>query len=707
MYEGMEHRRRAMGALVIVVWIVVAAGCSRAVLLPPQDRGFRSEHEFLAKAMDRVYPALVRLDVVVAEPAEGRMRKQPEAGSGVIISREGHIITNHHVAGNATRIVCRMPDGEETEARLVGTDPLADIAVVQLDLAGLKAGRTLAAAEFGDSDEVRVGDAVFAMGSPAALSQSVTKGIVSNAAMILPRGLDDGDFRLEGEDVGSLVRWIGHDAGIYPGNSGGPLVNAAGLIIGINEVGIGSLGGAIPGNLARSVALQIVRTGTVERSWTGLEVQPRLKDGPTRSGVLVGGVIQDSPADQAGIRPGDILAQFDGVNVDCRIDEDLPVFNQLVMSTPVGKTVALTIVREGRPMERTLTTRPRDKARAQAQELKAWGVTVRDFTLLSALEYRRPDRRGVLVGTVRRGGPADSAKPALEPGDVIAAVEHKRIDTVADLQVLTEDLTGGGESRVPVVVEFERGGDKVMTVVKIGSEPDQDKPRMSRKAWFPARTQVLTRDLAKAVGLEGRSGVRVVQVFPGHSADQAGIVVGDILLQIDGEPIRASNTEDHEVFSEMIRQYDIGAQVVLDRIHEGEPNQVKVLLEPPMEAASELKRIQDDYFELTLRQLAFEDKVHQQVSEETQGVLVETVAPAGWAALAGLQPGDIVLSVNGHASPDVDVAQGLLRQAEADRAKTVVFFVRRGVHTLFVGVEPSWPPPVSTPQPADPMERTQ
>ena len=707
MQEGIEHRRQVMRALVSVVWTVVVAGCGRVVVLPPQDGGPRPEHESVARAMDRVYPALVRLDVVVAEPGEGRMRKQSEAGSGVIISREGHIITNHHVAGNATRIVCRMPDGEETEARLVGTDPLADIAVVQLDLAGLKAGRTLAVAQFGDSDEVCVGDAVFAMGSPAALSQSVTKGIVSNTAMILPRGLDDGDFRLEGEDVGSLVRWIGHDAVIYPGNSGGPLVNAAGLIVGINEVGIGSLGGAIPGNLARSIALQIIRTGTVERSWMGLDVQPRLKNGPTRRGVLVGGVIKDSPADQAGIQPGDILARFDGVYVDCRIDEDLPVFNRLVMSTPVGKTVALTIVRDGQPMERTLTTRPRDKAKAPAHELKAWGITVRDFTLLSALEHKRPDRSGVLVGTVRRGGPADSAKPALEPGDVIAAVEHKRIDTVADLQVLTQDLTGGREGRVPVAVEFERGGDKVMTVVKIGNEPDQDKPRLSRKAWFPARTQVLTRDLAKAVGLEGRSGVRVVQVFPGHSADKAGIVVGDILLKIDGEPIRASNTEDHEVFAEMIRQYDIGAQVTLDRIHEGEPNQVKVLLDPPMEAASELKKVQDDNFELTLRQLAFEDKVNQQVSEDTQGVLVETVAAAGWAALAGLRPGDIVMSVNGHVSPDVAAAQGLLKQAETDRAKTVVFFVRRGVHTVFIEVEPSWPQVASPPRSADQIERTQ
>jgi len=680
-------------AWVWTAWMAVVAGCSHMDGVPPQGL----EHRSLARAIERVYPALVRLDVVIVEPGEGRMRKHSGAGSGVIISREGHIVTNHHVAGNAIRIVCRMPDGEQIEARLLGTDPLADIAVVQLDLAGRPVGRSLAVAEFGDSDKVQVGDTVFAMGSPAALSQSVTQGVVSNTTMILPRGLDDEGFRLEGEDVGSLVRWIGHDAVIYPGNSGGPLVDAAGRIIGINEVGIGSLGGAIPGNLARSVAEQIIRTGTVERSWTGLEGQPRLRNSPIRRGVLVGGVIEGSPADQTGIQPGDILVRFDGAEVDCRIDEDLPVFNRLVLSTPLDKAVAVTILRDGQRLERTLTTRARDKAKGPAHEIKAWGVTVRDFTLLSALEHRRSDRRGVLVGTVRRGGPADSAKPALEPGDVIVAVEHKRVDGVTDLQTVTEELTRGHEGRVPAVVEFERAGDQVLTVVKIGKDPDQDKPRLSSKAWFPARTQVLTRDLAKALGLEGKPGVRVVQVFRGHSAEKAGIAVGDILLKIDGEPIRASNPEDTEVFSEMVRQMDVGVQVTVDRVHKGEPNQVKVTLEPRMTEASELRKVQDDDFELTLRQLAFEDKIDLQVGEDTQGVLVETVMPAGWAALAGLRPGDIVLSINGHAAADVGAAQAALNQAERDRARTVVFFVRRGVHTSFIEVEPNWPQAVALP----------
>ena len=128
-------------------------------------------------------------------------------------------------------------------------------------------------AKFGDSSALEVGDTVLAMGSPAGLSQSVTQGIVANTEMIAPGGA----MRLDGESVGELVRWIGHDAVIFPGNSGGPLVNLKGEIIGVNEVGIGSLGGAIPSNLARKVADELIAKGHVERSWIGLVAQPLLK----------------------------------------------------------------------------------------------------------------------------------------------------------------------------------------------------------------------------------------------------------------------------------------------------------------------------------------------------------------------------------------------------------------------------------------------
>src|SRR6266496_1233592 len=250
-------------------------------------------------AVSKVKPALVRIQVVSTYYVEGREQKHQSVGSGAIITKEGHLVTNHHVAGHGTRFFCTLADREDLEAELVGTDPLTDIAVIKLKPGS---AREFPVATFGDSSEVRVGDHVLAMGSPMALSQSVTLGIISNNEMVMPRFFGPfGRMKLDGEDVGLLVRWFGHDAAIYGGNSGGPLVNLKGEVIGINEISLG-LGGAIPGNLARRVAEELIAKGKVRRSFLGLEVQPLLKHTPDLDGVLVGGVLPDSPAAVAGLR---------------------------------------------------------------------------------------------------------------------------------------------------------------------------------------------------------------------------------------------------------------------------------------------------------------------------------------------------------------------------------------------------------------------
>ena len=170
-------------------------------------------------ANEKVRRALVRIRVVSTDFRDGREVKMQAVGSGVIITKDGYLITNHHVAGHAARIFCTLWDREEIEAELIGTDPLTDIAVLKLKP---EKPREFVPASFGDSALLRVGDSVLAMGSPMALSQSVTLGIVSNTEMVLPRFWgESGRFQLDGEDVGALVRWIGHDAAIYGGNTGG------------------------------------------------------------------------------------------------------------------------------------------------------------------------------------------------------------------------------------------------------------------------------------------------------------------------------------------------------------------------------------------------------------------------------------------------------------------------------------------------------
>ena len=227
-------------------------------------------------ALSKVAPSLVRIHVVAFGYSDGRELKREASGSGTIITPEGHVLTNHHVAGRTRTIVCTLANREEVPADLIGTDPLSDIAILKLRPAR---PRVFPAARFGDASRLKVGDRVLALGSPLALSQSVTMGIVSNTEMIMPGMFwPYNRMTLDGEDVGSIVRWIGHDAAIFGGNSGGPLVNMDGEIVGVNEISMG-LAGAIPSDLAREVSEAIIRDGHVRRSWIGLDVQPLLQVG--------------------------------------------------------------------------------------------------------------------------------------------------------------------------------------------------------------------------------------------------------------------------------------------------------------------------------------------------------------------------------------------------------------------------------------------
>ena len=645
----------------------------------------------IARAVKNVYPALVRIYVVMNAPGGGRMRKLSGAGSGVIISSDGYVVTNHHVAGNAARILCNLSDQEEIEAKLVGTDALSDIAVLKLDLAGRdKNAKPIHVAKWGDSDKVRLGDVVFAMGCPAAVSQSVTRGIVSNTQLIMPRGMS-GSFRLDGEKVGSLVRWLAHDAIIFGGNSGGPLVDVSGRIVGINEIGLGSLGGAIPGNLAKSVAEQIIANGHVQRSWVGIEAQPRLKSGQAKSGVLVGGVIADSPADKAGLEPGDIITSLDGVRVDADIAEELPLFNQVVLSVPVGKTVKVQYLRDGKRKQTTLKTAAREPALPKPKEIESWGIVGRDITEMMARELRREDSDGVLVQSLRPGGPSSNAKPAIGRGDIIRKINGKAVKDLAQFRKLSAEATADADDPVDVLVDYDRGTRQLLTVVKVGKEPPADKPALARKPWAAIDTQVLTRDLAKSLGLKGKTGVRVVEIYPDRAGETAGLEVGDIILAIDGMEVEASQPQDTEVFDTMIRQYDIGAEVELRVIRGKARKKIAMKLEAPPISRDRLPTYEDDDFDMAVRDLSTMDRIRKKETKSLSGVIVERTDAGGWAEFGGLSAGDILLSINGRKTPNVDEVEKLLTQAKKDKPKRMVFFVKRGIHTAFVEIEPDWP----------------
>jgi serine protease Do len=639
-------------------------------------------------AVHAVYPALVRIHVVAEEGGAGRMQKGRASGSGTIISPDGYILTNHHVAGRATRITVRLADRQEIRATLVGTDPLADLAILKIDRKDLRdPSAPLSVAKFGDSSALEVGDTVLAMGSPAGLSQSVTQGIVANTEMIAPGG----SMRLDGEAVGELVRWIGHDAVIFPGNSGGPLVNLNGEIVGVNEVGIGSLGGAIPSNLARKVADELIASGHVARSWVGLIAQPLLKSSDAKAGVLVGGVIDDSPAAKAGLQAGDIVMKCNGVDVPAsRAAEDIPVFNRMLLEATVGSETILSGVRGDKPMEWKVTSVVREPAEPREKELLSWGITGRDLTELSAKQRLRSDNKATVVQSVRPGGAAATAKPVISPDDLILSVDGKPTPNLTELIAVSAAITEGKTEPVPVLVSYERDGRNYLTVAKIGPEPDPDRPGLVKKAWIGIATQVISSDLAKALGIPGAKGVRVTQVHPGSNAEKAGLKMGDLLLKLDGTVIPTSRPEESDVFASLIRQYKIGVEPTLTVRRGTQGMEIKVKLDPSPESTSELDSYESETLEFRMRDLGQDDRVSEKLPDDFKGVLVTAVTPAGWAALGGLSAGDILITVDGKPVDSVETLKPILADIAKERRSPVVLFVRQGITTRYVELEPAW-----------------
>ena len=636
-----------------------------------------------------VYQAIVRIEVVSERGSNGRMLKSGSTGSGVIIDSSGLVVTNHHVAGKATRLTCRLYDGEEVGADLLGADALTDLAVLRLRLEDRpEDAQSLTTAVFGDSDLVQVGDPCFAMGSPAGLSQSVTRGIISNLALISNRS---GSFRLDGENVGELVRWLGHDAVIFPGNSGGPLVNQQGEIIGINEVAIASLGGAIPSNLAKSVSLELAEKGYIERSWTGLECQPFIQD--TKPGVLISGVIDGSPAMVSGFLPGDLVTQVDGKKVLAKIREDLPLFHQIISALPPQREISFSGFRNDKPMKWALKTEKRQPAFHPEKELKNWGLTLRDFTQLSSLEAQRDGKTGVQVHSVAQGGPSYSSKPQLVENDVITEVDGQPIHKISDLIEITRERTAGQTEAVPVLVKFERNLANYLTVVKIGPEAEERRPLEAWKPWLGVGTQVLTAELAEAIGLPAQSrGVRLSQVFPNTPAERAGMKAGDLLFRIDGQIIQAYRPEDVEVFGNMIKQYRVDSTVGFEVWRDGEKIDLNATLDKRPTPANELPEYEDEELEYTVRELSFGDRVFLRIEPEEHALLVENVESAGWASLAGLRQGDLLLRVNGTNVHGIEQMNKVMDQIHQSKPERVVFFVKRGIHTLFIEIEPEWNP---------------
>lgn len=403
-------------ALAILLVPIFSAGCVTTGIAA--DSG-------VIRAKDRVVPALVHIRPVKEVFAQGQRREVPVVGSGFIITPDGYVVTNEHVAGDSKYVQCVLSNKEEVAARVVGTDPFTDIAVLKLDdLDG-----NLPTVKLGSSKDLRAGQTVLALGSPHGLAKSVSKGIIS----VTDRFLGD-----QGELVSPYNTWIQTDAAINHGNSGGPLVNLRGEVIGVNARKLDNadnVGFAIPIDIAKDVVDQIIKEGRVRRAWLGLILQPTTSktDDPNQQGVLIADIDPLSTAVDSGIRPGDILLSVGGAPTNARFPEDLPAVRQQIASLPVGEPVSLKVQRGGETREVELTPEELSALKGTQVELEAWGFTVTELTSAIARRAGLGSTEGVLVTGVQTGGVAGIA--GLQRGDLILTLDEQPI---ADLQSFLE-----------------------------------------------------------------------------------------------------------------------------------------------------------------------------------------------------------------------------------------------------------------------------
>ncbi len=384
-------------------------------------------------------------------PDQPRKRKIASLGSGVIISRDGYILTNNHVIKGADEINVLLSDKREFKGKVVGADPKTDLSVIKID------ARDLQTLGWGDSDELKVGEIVLAIGNPYRLNQTVTMGIVSAVGRANVGIADYEDF-------------IQTDAAINPGNSGGALVNTRGELVGINTAifsktgGYQGIGFAIPSNMAKIVTQSLITKGKVVRGWLGVSIQaitPELAkqfELEDEYGALVGDVVEGSPAEKAGMMRGDVIIEFKGE----KVNEPYNLRNT-VASTPPGETVELKLKRNGETVDATVKIGelPSETLEAPPVDFEnvLKGVSVQNITPNIYRQLNLPEKiRGVVVSKVESGSPADTR---LLIGDIILEVNRKAVASLDDYKDTVSKISKDEDI---LLLVFRKGSSVFVTI---------------------------------------------------------------------------------------------------------------------------------------------------------------------------------------------------------------------------------------------------
>ena len=416
-------------------------------------------------------------------------RRKLVTGSGFITQPEGIVVTNEHVVERAQKVTVLVPGREgRYAAQVVGTDKQTDLAVLRIE--PREGEPPFAAAALGDSDQLRVGEWVIAIGNPYGLEGTVSLGIVSAKG----RDLKEGNL---------LNDFIQTDAMIDHGSSGGPLLDLDGLVVGVNSRGQGrGIGFTIPINTAKQVAADLLGEGRIARGYLGVSIQPLDRElarywGIAQvHGVIVGAVTHQSPAQNAGLHVGDIITRFDGEEIRAEKDEDMGQFQRLIAAMQAGEEVAIDVLRGGehRTVTATLSAQPKVVPDEEETEL---GFTAQEVTEMLYRSHRLEQRSGVLCSFVERG--SEAAEAGMAPGDLIVEVEGVEIRDIEEFRQAMRDLRPG----TPFLIRALRGDNmRYMLVVP-------------RSGDFRAASTRPERQLARKIEVrargEGREGTDLAQ----------------------------------------------------------------------------------------------------------------------------------------------------------------------------------------------------
>ncbi len=665
----------------------------------PQSQSLNAQS--LAFARDAVLPHVVSILVVREDFSGGEARLSLTGGTGTIVSSDGYIATNAHVTENGKRFRVVLNDQREFAAELIGTDAISDLAVLKITAAKESFGFAQFAT---DLSALKPGDTVLAMGAPWGMRDSVSAGVVNHTARLMASLFEDeADYEQSLNATQATARfyaWIQHDASISPGNSGGPLVDLSGRIVGVNTRG-GGFGGdmafSIPGPIAANVVKALIKDRRVKRSEYGFNVRS-LRGTGFAEGALISTVVRDSAADRAGLRAGDRVLSIDGKAINLLQPEQVPEFRRQLSERAIGTELRLALLRNRNGKTENLTIKLRSELyndqKLAELEVPHWGASVSEITSELARTMLLDSNDGILVRTLRTGGPAAVAQPTIQAGDRILQVDGQRIKTLAQFRSVVDQQPVNKQTDLQdaksVKIEIDRNGQSILSVLKPTAKRviEPNNPELS-KYWAGWEVQPVPATLAEELGLPD-GGFRITRIYRDSPAQKAGARIGDLITATGANAVKPSGLKETAALDLRIRNAEDPKGFAITVFRAGKAMQLTLdLIEQPM-PTDKAEKLWNDQLSLTVRALTFYDRVQRKLATSQHGVVIDRVESGGFAGLAHLQEGDLLTDLGGRVVTDLSGFEVALQSAERSNVDKLSFLIMRGADTRLLFVDAPW-----------------